>query len=149
MQKAQTPSYESFNEFWATGLSTIKELNEVSAHAWREISEQQVGFMKLCADTCNKEWQIWMSGKDPLEIMAAQPHLFSDFSAKCMESTRDGISKMSEAMEETMTSLERFKPFWGSWTSVMSRASSGASEGGAASWEESPPSKTKKAASQS
>ena len=134
---------ESFNEFCATGMSAMKELNEANTHAWREFSEQQLTFIRLCTEMGNREWQLCMSGKDPLELMAAQTHLFSDFSTKCMECTREGTAKMSETLAEAMASFERFKPYWGWISMIPPYPFSPASREEAAPWTEPVPSTAK------
>jgi Phasin protein. len=104
----QTPSFEPINEFYKAGCDAVEQLNRSSTRLFRDFARYQLECMKLYPDLGNRQLTMWMSGKNPLEIFAAQAEIANEFATKFMDHFRDAFTSMTDAAAEVMAC---FKPY--------------------------------------
>jgi len=99
--------FEDLNKLWSASYAALQPFDQPNLHIWGELGRKQVEFINLCAEWGNRELQLLMSPKDPLEMFAAQSDVAMEFSTKFAEQSRAAIALMMEAAQESMACFDR------------------------------------------
>jgi hypothetical protein len=96
--QAQTQPFEPFHAFYSAITAALRPFDQPNTRFSGEFTRQQLEFIKLCAELGNREWKLWTSAKNPLEMFAAQAGIAMEFSMKFTDRSCEAIASMREAM---------------------------------------------------
>lgn len=107
----QQPNIEQMNEFCSKAYAAMKDYEQINTRFWKECTERQLQFLRLCTEYGQRELELWVNGKDLPALTASQAQIAREWVTKVNEQCSEGFASLRDTSAEVMA----FDPGNGGW----------------------------------